>query len=208
MNKEIFSQAHDFLKNHLFSSTVNEVDVMYRYEHSMRVYHIGEILCEKEHYDETVLLLSCLLHDVGKFDSPSEKEHGRVSAQIARPFLVSLPLSEKQVKAICDSIAMHVDGEGDIDEMYRSEAEALSDCDNLDRMNAYRIAESLLYDLTVFGSLSKMEEHVEMKIKRIEGYQKNKIGSSNTANQMFDEFFECQKTFNHLLLKQIKTSNF
>lgn len=208
MNKGILASAHEFLKANLFATKMNEIDIMYRYEHSLRVYHLAELLTEKEGYDEPVLLLSCLLHDVGKFASPSEKEHGRVSAQIARPFLETLALSKQQIKAICDSIAMHVDGVGTVDEAFQREADALIDCDNLDRMSAYRMGESLLYDLTQFGCLSKMEEHLELKIKHITSYQENKIGSSETANRLFDELFECQQTFYKLLLKQVKTSHF
>ena len=62
----------------------------YRIEHTYRVANIGRLIAVKEGFDETEMVIACLLHDVAyceEFGEDGWKEHGRRSAQIARPFL-------------------------------------------------------------------------------------------------------------------------
>ena len=61
----------------------------YRLEHTFRVARIGASIARAEGMDEEAMTIACLLHDVSYChvmpDQASWREHGRVSARIARP---------------------------------------------------------------------------------------------------------------------------
>lgn len=88
----------------------------YRIEHTYRVANIGRQIALREGFDETEMVIACLLHDVSyceEFGEDGWKEHGRRAAAIARPFLSELGLPEDRVNDICYGIAIHVDDEAD-----------------------------------------------------------------------------------------------
>lgn len=209
MNKENLQKAHDFLKEHLYSfKEVELLDINYRYEHSLRVYQLGLLLCKHEDYDDEVLPMACLLHDYGKFDADAEIEHGRVSAKLVQPFLKTLALSEKQQSDILFCIAMHVDDQCPGNYPHIREADALSDCDNIDRMGAYRVAETFLYEMSKYGSLNAMKEKVIWRLTNINKMLESGTGASETAKQLFREQLELLKAYNEKLLEQINRSIF
>ena len=109
--ESIIDKAQKFLFDHLSESDYDYDEIEYRYEHSLRVANIGLDLSRLENANEKVAVIGCLLHDVGKFDTDDNKEHGRVSAEVARNFLNTLSLSQKEIDDICYAIAVHVDGE-------------------------------------------------------------------------------------------------
>lgn len=209
MNKENLQKAHDFLKEHLYSFNELElIDINYRYEHSLRVYQLGLMLCEHEDYDDDILPIACLLHDYGKFDADEEIEHGRVSAKLVQPFLKTLALSEKQQSDILYCIAMHVDDQCPGNYPHIKEADALSDCDNIDRMGAYRVAETFLYEMSKYGSLNAMKEKVIWRLININKMLESDTGASETAKHLFREQLELLKAYNEKLLEQINRSIF
>ncbi len=133
----------------------------YRYEHSLRVSHIGKQISEVEGADTFIVEIGCLLHDVGKFQTEVNRDHGRVSAKVAKVFLETLNLSNKQIDDICYAIAVHVDGEAGYSYEETLESKIVTDSDNIDRFGAYRIYQSLDCD-----------NIKQMKIE--EAYEKNK----------------------------------
>ncbi len=59
-----------------------------------------------------LVVAACLLHDVASFDVlPDDNDHGRVSAEIARPLLNEVGYAPEQVENICISVAEHADVE-------------------------------------------------------------------------------------------------
>lgn len=209
MNKENLRKAHDFLKEHLYSfKEVELLDINYRYEHSLRVYQLGLLLCKHEDYDDEILPMACLLHDYGKFDAEEEIEHGRVSAKLIQPFLKTLALSEKQQADILYCVAMHVDDQCPGNHPHIKEADALSDCDNIDRLGAYRVAETFLYEMSKFESLNAMKENVVWRLVNVNKMLESGMGASETAKHLFREQFELLKLYNEKLLEQINRSIF
>lgn len=95
------------------------------------------------------MVTACLLHDIAycqELSTPEQqKNHGRLSAQIARPFLTEIGLPIDRVNNICYGIAIHVDDVADLEGQRTAFAETISDADNIDRFDAYRIYESVQY---------------------------------------------------------------
>ena len=128
----IYDRAIAFLREHLNNSAnIDDNEKWYRFEHSMRVANIAKIIAEREGQDVFVVTLAAILHDVGKFDTESFDDHGRVSADVARPFLKTLNLSQRQEDDIHYCIAFHVDGEAGYEYDPIAEAETVCDADNI-----------------------------------------------------------------------------
>ena len=73
----------------------------YRLEHTMRVANIGRQIARGEGFEEGVLVIGCLLHDLSYAETFDSKDgwmdHGRRAAQMARPFLETLALTLEQI---------------------------------------------------------------------------------------------------------------
>ncbi|MCR5295881.1 MAG: HD domain-containing protein [Clostridiales bacterium] len=66
--------------------------------------NIGREIAVREGFDETEMIIACLLHDVAYCEAvgegrfwPAWKDHGRRSARIARPFLEELGLPKDRM---------------------------------------------------------------------------------------------------------------
>ena len=118
---ELIKATEEFLKQKFDHATeFEQPDIAYRIEHTYRVANIGREIALKEGFDETEMVIACLLHDVSYCEAtgegrfwPTVREHGRRSAQIARPFLEELGLPKDRIEDICYGIAIHVDGKAD-----------------------------------------------------------------------------------------------
>lgn len=152
MISSFFEPARIALRDHLFSRPRTHAELLYRYEHSLRVAHIGRIVAEAEGLDADRLELACLLHDIGKFDATIAVDHGRAGARLARPILEGLGLEDDAIQEICQGIAMHVDGRWNYPpdspdhpghDLFTEGPSVLSrsvgDCDNVDRYSLLRI---------------------------------------------------------------------
>ena len=119
MNKLLIQKTEAFLKQKLDGGAylnAHPEAKAYRLEHTYRVANIGKTIARKEGFDETEMVIACLLHDVSYCEDFGEngwREHGRAAARIARPFLGELGLPEPRIEDICYGIAIHVDDEAD-----------------------------------------------------------------------------------------------
>ena len=149
LNTELVRKTEDFLKRKLESGaylSAHPEAGAYRLEHSYRVANLGRRIARAEGFDETEMVIACLLHDVSYCEDFGEngwREHGRRSAAIARPFLESLGLPAERIAELCYGIALHVDDEADFPGERTPFACSVGDADNLDRIDAYRIHETL-----------------------------------------------------------------
>ena len=152
LNREMIKITEEFLKQKFDDAVyLNEhpEDKAYRLEHTYRVANIGREIAVREGFDETEMVIACLLHDVAyceEFGEDGWMEHGRRSAIIARPFLKGLGIPEDRVKEICYGIAIHVDEKADFPGENTPFALSVGDADNIDRFDAYRIHETLCND--------------------------------------------------------------
>lgn len=153
-------KAKLFLKEKLYSNeAIDQKEKDYRYYHSLRVTAIGKEICKIEGGDPFTVELACILHDVGKFESPTEIAHGRVSAQVARKFLKTTTLSEKHINDICYAIAVHVDNDAGYNYPDIIEAHIVTDADNIDRFDVLRIVQTFNYE-----NLETLEPHLAKEI--------------------------------------------
>lgn len=192
---ELFDPARDFLREHIYAASTSDYNKRYRYEHCLRVAGIGRSVAKAEGLDADLLSLGCLLHDIGKFDSEVPVDHGRAGALVVVPFLRENGLPEPMVTEVALGIAMHVDGLWNIRTTVRSAdgspqnkagqcyfdfatdfgftaepsilAQSISDCDNIDRFGAYRVADTLHYFSFMTEPHAKQRE-IAAKLKNIE----------------------------------------
>lgn len=164
--EHLIKQCHSFLINHIFEANMPEDEKNYRVEHSIRVANIGKYLAEREDANIKIVVIASLLHDVGKFDTVDNMEHGRASAGVAREFLNSTSLSQKEIDDICYAIAVHVDGKCGYDYVETLESKIVSDSDNIERFGAFRIYQTMLWGKE--STEGPIEERMAAVLKRID----------------------------------------
>ena len=156
----------------------------YRLEHSYRVANIGRQIARMEGFDETEMVIACLLHDISYCEDFGEngwKEHGRRSAVIARPFLKELELAEDRIADICYGIAIHVDDEADFPGERTPFALSVGDADNIDRFDAYRIHETLSHDKFLELPFDAKQDYVTKRISRLGELMELPMGTQAAA---------------------------
>lgn len=207
------SKTIEFLKEQFDKSIYMSKDPKqrkYRFEHSIRIANIGKEIAIKEGLNEEILIIGCLLHDISyinEFFSEEDRiNHGRNSAKIARPFLETLELEAEQVDEICYGIAIHVDNESDFPGERSLLAESISDCDNIDRFDAFRIYENLEYKS--FSNLSHEDqiEYVNKVLEKLNKYKDMKF-ATKTATSMWLDRVVFQIDFYKRLKFQLESSN-
>jgi len=164
--------------------------VEYRWQHTLRVAQFGKVIAENEAVDVESVVAACLLHDIAWFDTDAEnnREHGRIGAEKAQPFLESLGYSHRRIKSICYSIASHVDE----DNPNTLEAKIVSDADNVDRFGPYRVLQWCFSDINDYEKLAlKLGEHIQ----RLEQYREKNPLYTSTGQQLFAEQLNLQIRF-------------
>ena len=175
--------------------------VDYRWQHTLRVAQFGKVIAENETVDVELVLAACLLHDIAWFDTSAEnnREHGRVGAEIAKPFLKSLGYNRKQVGNICYSIASHVDE----DNPETLEARIVSDADSVDRVGPYRILQWCIADIHDYEKLAtKLTE----RLQRLEQWREENPLSTTTGQQLLAEQLNLHIRFINEFLGEKKLS--
>lgn len=164
--------------------------VAYRWQHTLRVTQFGKVIAENEEADVELIVAACLLHDIAWFDTNAEnsREHGRIGAEKARPFLEDLGYTQKHVKNICYSIASHVDE----DEPVTLEAKIVSDADDVDRYGPYRILQWCFSDINDYERLA---DKLSERIQRLEQYREENPLFTSTGQQLFAEQINLQLRF-------------
>ena len=180
----------------------------YRIEHTYRVANIGRQIALKEGFDETETVIACLLHDVSyceEFGENGWKDHGRRSAQIARPFLRALWLPEDRINDICFGIAIHVDDEADFPGERTAFALTVGDADNIDRFDAYRIHETLCRDGFIEKDHAEKSEYVENRLAGLRELKNLPMGTK-AAEEMWKERVGFYTLYYEKLADQLKHS--
>ncbi len=213
MNNAWVQKTEVFLKHKFDGSTyfaANPEAKAYRLQHTYRVANIAGQIARQEGFDETEAVIAGLLHDISyceELDENGWKEHGRRAAQIARPFLQSLGMAPERIADICYGIAIHVDdvGEEGITGELTPFALTVSDADNIDRFDAYRIHETLHYDGFLEKSLPEKQKLVEKRLVRLRELLDLPMGTK-TAEGVWQERLAFYTAFYERLLAQLKSS--
>ena len=211
LNRESVKKTEEFLK-HKFDDSVylNEHPEArtYRLEHTYRVANIGREIAIREGFDETEMVIACLLHDVAyceEFGEDGWMEHGRRSAKIARPFLNGLGLSEDRINDICYGIAVHVDEKSDFPGENTPFALSVGDADNIDRFDAYRIHEALSRDSFLTMSHEEKTEYLGKRLNRLRELKKMPFGTK-TADELWRSRLDFYIAFFQKLADQLEKS--
>ena len=180
----------------------------YRIEHTYRVANIGRQIAVREGFDETEMVIACLLHDVAyceEFGENGWQEHGRRSAQIARPFLKSLGLPENRINDICYGIAIHVDEKADFPGENTPFALSVGDADNIDRFDAYRIHEALNRDSFLQMNYEEKTEYLGKRLFRLRELRALSFGTK-TADALWKSRLDFNIAFFQKLADQLERS--
>ena len=196
LNREQIEKTERFLKQRFDGSAwlnAHPAAKAYRLGHSYRVANIGRQIAEREGFDETEMVIACLLHDVAYCEDLSEagwQEHGRRSAQIARPFLQELGLAADRVDDICFGIAIHVDDRADFPGERTPFACTVGDADNIDRFDALRIQENFSRDGFQEMSSGEKREYAVERMARL-----RKLGEVPMATEAAAELWQARLSF-------------
>ena len=203
--EELIKQCHEFLTSHISEAkNMTEAERNYRIEHSIRVANIGKYLAERENANIKVAVIGCLLHDVGKFDTEDNMEHGRVSANVARGFLEGTALDQKEIDDICYAIATHVDGNCGYAYEETLESKIVSDSDNLDRFGAFRIYQSMAWDKeSLEGTVEERTKAVQRKINNRKKLRNEFSLGSEAANEIWKDYLEYQIEYFERYLEEL-----
>ena len=180
----------------------------YRIEHSFRVANIGREIAQREGFDETEMVIACLLHDVAYCEEFGENgwlEHGRRSAKIARPFLEQLGLAEDRIRDICYGIAIHVDDQADFPGERTPFALTVGDADNIDRFDAYRIHEILMNDGFLGMEYDQKLDYTRKRLSRLRELPDMPMGTK-TAQNLWRERLSFYIAFFEKLAAQLESS--
>lgn len=201
---KIINMTQKFLYDHLCESGYDYNEVKYRYEHSLRVTNIGLSLSKLENANSNITVLGCLLHDVGKFDTNDNLEHGRVSGKVARKFLETLDISQKEINDICYAIDIHVDGKCEYEYEETLESKIVSDSDNIDRFGAYRIYQRMIWDQNNDKTIEEKISDVEELLERLNKYYNGDILETKSGNKKFKEQLDLQIHFYNKYLDELR----
>lgn len=212
INTELVAKTEAFLKETFANSAymqANPADCAYRLEHSYRVANIGREIAVREGFDPTEMVIACLLHDISycqEFGSrEAAREHGRLSARIARPFLNELGLSADRVNDICYGIAIHVDDAADFEGQRTAFAETVSDADNIDRFDAYRIYETLHWKNFRDMNFAERMGDVSSALERLPKLREMKLGTK-AAVEIWQQRIDYYISFYERLKQQLENS--
>ena len=211
LNHEIIQKTEAFLKQKFEDAIyLNEHPEAkaYRIEHSFRVANIGREIAVREGFDETEMVIACLLHDVAyceEFGENGWQEHGRHSARIARPFLKELGIPEDRVNDICYGIAIHVDEKADFPGENTPFALSVGDADNIDRFDAYRIHETLNQDLFLEMPYEVKTEYLRKRLSRLRELRELPFGTKS-ADELWKARLDYYIVFIQKLAAQMERS--
>ena len=211
LNREMTEKTEAFLKRKFDSAVylnAHPEAKAYRIEHTYRVANIGREIARQEGFDETEMVIACLLHDVSyceEFGENGWREHGRRAARIARPFLSELGLAEDRIRDICYGIAIHVDDEADFPGERTPFALTVGDADNIDRFDVYRIHETLSGDGFLNLAFSEKLQYGKKRLARLRELLDMPMGTK-TAQALWSARLSFYISFYEKLVGQLERS--
>ncbi len=143
------------------------------WEHTRRVCNNCQRIGPAENADMPVLRIAALLHDIGRADQDRTNGsvcHARRGAEMARPLVRELPLSDDRKANILHCIGTHrFRGEHRPETL---EARALFDADKLDAIGAVGVARAYLFA----GEIGARLHSPDVDIDRTESYSIDDTG--------------------------------
>ena len=172
----------------------------YRLAHSYRVANIGKEIAEKEGLNVEDLMIACLLHDVS-YCTPFK----RVSSKMVRTFLESIDYPKERIHDICYAIAIHVDLKADFDGEYNAFTLSVQEADNIDRVGAYRLYETLEAVQFSKQPIDVQIQYVESMLQTLNEYASYTC-TTKTAQVLWLDRIQFQMNYFERLKDQLKIS--
>ena len=210
-DRELAEKAERFLKLRFDDAIYlneNPDAKAYRLEHTYRVANIGREIAQKEGFNETEMVIACLLHDISyceEFGEDGWLEHGRRAACIARPFLTKLGLAKDRINDICYGIAIHVDDKADFAGERTPFALSVGDADNIDRFDVYRIHETLANDGFLSMDFEQKLQYCQKRLGKLRELTDMQMGTEN-AGEMWRSRLSFYILFFEKLVGQLEYS--
>jgi putative nucleotidyltransferase with HDIG domain len=179
----------------------------YRWLHTLRVANIGYQLARAEGANIELVAAGCLLHDIASLrpENPEDiYDHGRVGAQLIRPHLPELGYSLEEAENICYSVAAHADGKAGYEYQDTLEAKIVSDADNIDRFDAYRMLE---FCQPHMGDFDKLVGAVRERLSRLEYYRGRRVMETDHGHELFNQKLDVQILVYRALIEQHRLSS-
>lgn len=164
-------------------------DMIYRYEHSVRVAEHAAVVAEAEGLPKDDLIIACLLHDVGYRECRDDfMRHPFYSADISKHYLENIGYQPDSLQEMVKGIALHNLTDKLPEDMTVFQM-SVRDCDDIDRFDMIRT--SMLLGNCVNGKTNEeirasCEQAVDVA-NRIMSLQRG----TRTAQRMINE--NCQK---------------
>jgi uncharacterized protein len=201
--KQKFNQS-EYLK-------INTKEYLYRLDHTMRVRYWGQYIAQRSDLNEEALVVGCLLHDISYVEEmkngSAHVNHGRRSAEICEQFVKSLDFSTDVKNDILYGIQIHVDGKPNKNMNWHNStfAESISDADNLDRYDVYRIYDSLQYDKFSDKLNSDKIKYYQDQILRIRKNKSASLATTTATNEFHKELNFSEKFYERMLEQMQRT---
>jgi len=170
----------------------------YRWRHTLRVCHYGRQLAEAEGANVELTVAACLLHDVAVFDEGEWEGHGRLGARLSRAFLYTL-YTPDEAENICYSVALHADDRADFDHPPTVESKIVTDADNVDRFDAYRLLKFCQPDIDDFG---RLVANARERKRKLEDYRERQVMATRAGHELFNRQLDFQIDFFARLILQ------
>ena len=183
----------------MLDPTPDRYDMLYRYEHCIRVAENGKMLAKAENLPEEPLVMACLLHDVGYRESErfgGFQNHHLVSADIAKAYLDAIGYDENYREEMVLAIARH-NATDKIPEDMSVFQMSVRDCDDLDRFDIIRISMTLgscVHEKTNVDIIDSCQKAIDLA-----NWYKSLPRGTKTANELFQSL--CDKRIS--LLQEI-----
>lgn len=181
-------------------------DMLYRYEHSLRVAAIGQRIAREESLPEVPLMMACLLHDVGYPECRSLEElrsHPKIGAYITRQYLNRIGFEEPLGTSICKAVLIH-DRVDDLPPEATAFELSVRDADDIERSDAMRMCIWGYHDIGE-RSAAEVMEICEKRLKLTES-SRSRICGTETARKMWLEELEMHRSFFERLYRQMQTT--
>ena len=143
------------------------------WEHTLRVSRLCERIGAAEGVDMDVLLVAAYLHDIGRSHQDASNGavcHAEIGAQMAKPIVTALPLTEKQKENIVHCIRSHRFRGNNAPKT--AEAKVLFDADKIDAIGAVGVARAYLFA----GEVGARLHNPDINAEETEPYSKDDTG--------------------------------
>ena len=185
---DLIARTQQYVKRRLLTELPDSQGA-YRYTHTLRVAALGRELARAEGLDEEMLVLGCLLHDIGYVACQTQADyddHGLLSSQIAAEFLAAEGYDPQKAASVCYGVRIHTQEEAQFARPATPLELSVGDADNIDRFDAWRLYEGLHWLKPEQLSCAGLREQAQ---KRVQGHERlrNLSFATPTAQQLWNQ---------------------